>query len=148
MKVREAFHGITKVFLDTAPVVYYVEAHPTFGEIARTAFTAIGDKQIQAIVSPVTLAECIALPIRLGQLDVQKIYKNLLTNTDGISMVDIDAAIGEQAAELRIRYGFKLPDALQVATAIAFGCDAFLTNDAALKRVKELRTIVLLELES
>jgi predicted nucleic acid-binding protein len=148
MKVGDAFDGITKVFLDTAPVIYYVEAHPTFGNVAREAFTLISDGKTQAIASPVTLAECVALPIKLGQLDVRQIYKNLLTNTDGILLVDIDAAIGDRAAELRIRYGFKLPDALQVATAISSGCDAFLTNDAALKKVKELRVIVLLDLES
>lgn len=147
MKVWDAFNGITKVFLDTAPVVYYVEAHPNFGEVARTAFMLISDEHIQAVSSPVTLAECVVLPIKLGQLDVQQIYKNLLTNTPGISMIDIDAAIGEQAAGLRIRYGLKLPDALQVATAISSGCDGFLTNDAALKKVKELRVLVLLELE-
>ncbi|MEA5567068.1 hypothetical protein [Anabaena sp. UHCC 0399] len=36
----------------------------------------------------------------------------------------------------------QLPDALQIATAISSGCDAFLTNDAALQRVLELRILV------
>ena len=61
MKVGTAFHGITKVFLDTAPVVYYVEAHPTFGSVTRAAFMLISDEQIQLVASPVTLAECLAL---------------------------------------------------------------------------------------
>jgi predicted nucleic acid-binding protein len=148
MRVSDAFDGITKVFLDTAPVVYYVEAHPTFGTVARAAFTLISDGKIQAIASPVTLAECVTLPIKLDRLDIRQVYRNLLTSTDGILLVGIDAAIGELAAELRIRYGLKLPDALQVATAISSGCDAFLTNDAALKKVKELRVLVLLDLEN
>ena len=147
MKVTDAFNGVAKIFLDTAPIVYYVEAHPIFGDVARAIFSLINEMQIQAVASPVTLAECVALPIRLGQLDVKQVYTNLLTNTEGVLMVDIDAAIGEQAAELRIQYGFKLPDALQVATAIASGCDAFLTNDTALKKVKELRVLVLIDLE-
>jgi predicted nucleic acid-binding protein len=40
-----------------------------------------------------------------------------------------------------------LTDAFQVAVAIASGCDAFLTNDIALKRVTELGVIVLDEME-
>jgi predicted nucleic acid-binding protein len=40
-----------------------------------------------------------------------------------------------------------LPDALQAAVALVAGCDAFLTNDAVLKRVTELRVITLDEVE-
>ncbi|MFA0763852.1 MAG: hypothetical protein XFASWVDF_001578, partial [Candidatus Fervidibacter sp.] len=37
--------------------------------------------------------------------------------------------------------------ALQLATAIKAGCDAFLTNDATLKKVTELKVLVLSELQ-
>jgi predicted nucleic acid-binding protein len=61
--------------------------------------------------------------------------------------VKTDAAIAQRAAEMRVRYNLKLPDALQIATAIASNCDAFLTNDAQLNRVMELRVMVISELE-
>lgn len=51
------------------------------------------------------------------------------------------------AADFRARYNLSLPDALQAAVALVAGCDAFLTNDAALKRVTELRVITLDEVE-
>lgn len=41
----------------------------------------------------------------------------------------------------------RTPDALQIAAALVAGCEAFLTNDAGLKRVTELRVLVLDELE-
>ncbi len=41
----------------------------------------------------------------------------------------------------------RTPDALQVATALAAGCAALLTNDARLQRVTELRVLVLDEIE-
>jgi predicted nucleic acid-binding protein len=62
-------------------------------------------------------------------------------------MVEINAVIGQKSAELRVQYKFKLPDALQIATAMYYECDAFLTNDIDLKRVKELRIIVLEDLK-
>jgi predicted nucleic acid-binding protein len=147
MKLSDALEGVTKVFLDTSSVVYYVEAVPAFAKVARVVFALIGEGQIQGVVSPVTLAECVTLPIRLGQVELRQRFTDLLTGTDGILLVNIDAAIGQRAAELRIRYGLKLPDALQVAVAISAGCEAFLTNDVALKRVTELRILPLVELE-
>jgi predicted nucleic acid-binding protein len=41
----------------------------------------------------------------------------------------------------------KIDDALQVATALNSSCEAFLTNDSNLKRVTQLRVLVLDELE-
>lgn len=62
--------------------------------------------------------------------------------------VEINAAIAREAARIRVHYNLQLPDALQVAAALIDGCEAFLTNDAALKRVTELRVLVVCELES
>jgi predicted nucleic acid-binding protein len=147
MKLNDALQGVNKVFLDTSPVIYYVEAVPAFAEVVRGIFTLIGKGQIQGVVSPVTLAECVTLPIRLGQVELRERFTDLLTATDGIVLVNIDATIAQQAAELRIRYGLKLPDALQLAVGFCAGCEAFLTNDVALKRVTELQVLVLGELE-
>jgi predicted nucleic acid-binding protein len=44
---------------------------------------------------------------------------------------------------LRARYNLRTPDALQVATALVRRCEAFLTNDARLKRVTEIRVLTL-----
>jgi predicted nucleic acid-binding protein len=41
--------------------------------------------------------------------------------------------VSQKAADIRVRYGLKLPDALQIASALVAGCDAFLTNDAGQK---------------
>ena len=53
--------------------------------------------------------------------------------------------VGMHAAELRARYNLGLADALQFAVALKAGCDIFLTNDIALKRVTELEVVVLNE---
>ncbi len=147
MKLSDAFQGVNKVFLDTSPVIYYVEAVPAFAEVAKGIFTLIGKGQIQGIVSPVTLAECVTLPVQMGQLELRQRFTDLLTATEGILLINIDAGIAQEAADLRIRYSLKLPDALQVATAIAANCEVFLTNDMALTRVKELKIFTIVELE-
>jgi len=59
----------------------------------------------------------------------------------------IDQDVAHQAAELRATYNITLADALQIAVALHMGCEAFLTNDGALERVKELRVLVVEKLE-
>lgn len=147
MKISDAFGGINKVFLDTAPVIYYVEGTSGFAEVANSIFKLLSEGSFQGVASPVTLAECLVMPIRLGQAQPQQDFIDLLTNTDAISFVPITVSVSQKAAKIRVRYGLKLPDALQVATALVAGCDAFLTNDAALQRVTELRILVLGALE-
>jgi predicted nucleic acid-binding protein len=57
-------------------------------------------------------------------------------------LVSIDHEIGKQAAELTARYNITLPDALQIACALGAGSQSFLTNDATLRRVTELKAMV------
>ena len=75
-----------------------------------------------------------------------KISERLQTVTT-IAFISIDDQIANRAADLRVRHNLTLPDAFQAAVALAAGCDAFLTNDATLKRVTELTVIVLNEVE-
>jgi len=74
-------------------------------------------------------------------------FRDVITAGINTRYVGVDA-VAEQAAELRARYNLKLADSFQIAAAIAAGCDAFLTNDAALKRVSEITILVLDELEA
>lgn len=65
---------------------------------------------------------------------------------DGVVFVEINASIAREAARIWVRYNLHLADALQVVAAIIAGCETFLTNDTTLKRVIELRVLVLGEL--
>jgi predicted nucleic acid-binding protein len=146
MKIESALQGISRLYLDTAPVVYYVEGVAPFFPIVDRVFQQIESNMFVAITSPVTLSECLVIPVRSGMVALKQDFVDLLTNTEGVILEDIDAAVGQSAAEIRAKYNFKLPDALQIAAAIAAGCEAFLTNDVQLKRVKELRVLVVGEL--
>jgi predicted nucleic acid-binding protein len=62
-------------------------------------------------------------------------------------MLSIDREIAERAAHIRATYNIRIPDALQLGAALSAGCEAFLTNDHDLRRVTDLRVLVLEELE-
>jgi len=98
--------------------------------------------EIEAVISPVTLAECMVQPIQRKDIKLQEDFVDFLLAGEPIFMVDTDTKIGYQAAYLRAKYSLKIPDALQVATAIRSGCEALLTNDDQFRRVSELRVLM------
>lgn len=70
-----------------------------------------------------------------------------MTRTRNVETVAISHGIAIRAADVRARYRLKPADALQVATAIERGCDAFLTADSDFKRVTEIPVLDIKELE-
>lgn len=148
MKIDSALQNVTHLFLDTAPVIYYVEKNPQYFAIVEFVFDQIDNSSITAVTSPVTLAECLVVPYRLGDTKLQQDFLDLIASGNNTVFVNIDHRVGTQAAEFRARYNITLPDALQIASALAAGAQAFLTNDATLKRVTEVEVIVLGELSA
>jgi len=148
MKIEDAFENVEIVFLDTAPVIYYVEENPNYFAIAKSIFDdLIENKTRLAVISPVTLAECLVTPLRNGIVQRQQDFIDFLKDESKISFEIIDEETGQEAAIFRAKYNLKLPDALQVAVALQANCDALLTNDVIFKRVTEIPIIILGELE-
>lgn len=147
MKIDEALADIDALGFDTAPIIYFVEAHPHYDSLVTEIFRRVAAKAIQGVTSVITLTEVLVHPFRQSNLRLGEEYRALLLTSRDFLMLPINASIAEQAADLRARYGLRTPDALQIATALAAGCTAFLTNDARLQRVTELRVLVLDELE-
>jgi predicted nucleic acid-binding protein len=81
-----------------------------------------------------------------GLLDLVADYTDLITNADNTEFINIDRRVGERAAQLRAQYHLTLPHALQVASALTYRCDAFLTNDIELRRITDIRVLVLGEI--
>ncbi|MEH2211414.1 type II toxin-antitoxin system VapC family toxin [Nostoc sp.] len=144
MKISDALAGVSRLFLDTAPVIYFVERNPQFVDLVDPIFDRL-EADITAVVSAITLSECLVGAIRLGLVDLEQAFVDVLQQ-EQVVFVEINANIAREAARIRVHYNLQLPDALQVATAIIAGCETFLTNDTALKRVIELRVLVVGEL--
>ncbi|MDX2033497.1 MAG: type II toxin-antitoxin system VapC family toxin [Blastocatellia bacterium] len=147
MNVSAAVQNVSRLFLDTAPVVYLVEKNPEYLSRVKAIFAGIDNGRLEAVTSPVTLAECLVFPIRHDQVKLQQDFIDVIVYGPNTSFAEIDQQTGEIAAQLRAKHNLRLPDALQIAAAIQNDCDAFLTNDTGLKRVRELRILVIDELE-
>ena len=148
MTIEQSLEGVTRLFLDSAPVIYAVEENPQYLPIVREIFARIEESSPIGVTSPVTLAECLVRPYRLGQTELQQQYIELFFQTENIIFQPItNPSIALEAAQIRARYNLQLPDAFQIAVALAAGCEAFLTNDVTFRRVTELRILVLDELK-
>ncbi len=145
MRISDALTGVSHLFLDTAPVIYFVERNPQFVDLVDPIFERLS-VDITAVVSGITLSECLVGAIRLGLADLEQAFVDVLQQ-DEVVFVEINAAMAREAARIRVHYNLQLPDALQVAAALMANCEAFLTNDDALKRVTELKVLVVGELE-
>ncbi len=142
MRIAEWLPTASRLFLDTAPIIYYTEKHPIYYEVVAPVFQAIDAGNLIAVTSVITLAEVLVHPYIRGLADLQEDYFDLVVRGTNVEFVLQDEQIGRLAAQLRAQYRVELPDALQVATALLTNCDAFLTNDAELERIQDLSVIV------
>ena len=147
MKFAEQLESLRQVFLDTAPVIYFVEKNPDFAEKVQPIFSKLDEGTLTAVVSPITLAECLVLPYKIPNPDIAQVFSDLLVNSESVLFYPIDEVIADRAADLRAHYNITLTDAFQPAVAIQAECNAFLTNDIDLKRVTEIPITILSEAE-
>ena len=146
MTMDTALSGVSHLGLDTSPLIYFVEAHAGYDTLVTNIFQRFSDGRLVGVTSTITLTEVLVQPIRHGSHELYQRYLTLLLNSYNFSTLPIDSVIAERAADLRARYNLRTPDALQVAVALENRCEAFVTNDSGLKRVVELKVLVLDEL--
>ena len=131
---------------DTAPIIYFIEEHEVFGEIADEIFKMIKDDfSYHSFSSVITITEVLTQPLRRSRRDIYEKYRRFLLNSSNFVIYPIDPIVAEKAAELRAKYGIKTPDAIQLAVGIENNGTLFITNDNDLKRVDEINVQVLKE---
>ena len=143
----DAFRGVSHLGIDTAPFIYFVEAYPRYDELVTEIFRRIDEGAILGVTSSITLTEVLIHPLQAGDAHLAQEYRDLLLHSEHLATYPVDAAVAERAADLRARYRLRIPDALQIAVALEAGCQAYLTNDAAMQRVGELSVLILDDLQ-
>ena len=135
-----------RIFLDTAPLIYFIEGHSIYQDKLSEYFSANDNGEFVFITSSITLLEVLVKPIKEKKTRLVSQYKNILLNAEGIQIFEISNEIAEKAAQLRSQYSLRTPDALQIATALIHGADYFFTNDQRLSSVTEIDIVTLLDL--
>ena len=144
MTLSEELSRINSIFIDTSPIIYYIEAHPQFGPLAKEVVRAFQSENLSAYSSVITLAEVLAKPTETGDERLARKFAQFLKYGKDLTMIEISERIAEAAGRLRGRYPFlKTVDAIQLAAALEVGAGAFLTNDVKLQQFNELKVLAL-----
>ncbi|HXU09766.1 MAG TPA: PIN domain-containing protein [Blastocatellia bacterium] len=132
------------VYIDTARLIYSVEKHPEYEASLRPLWAASKSAEIQVITSELALLETLVGPLKHGDAVLADVYSELLTATE-MRLLPITLDVLRDAARLRADTNMKTPDAIHAATALAAGCDLFVTNDGGFRRVAALPVVIISE---
>ena len=120
------------VVVDTAPFIYVLEAHPQFSSQFTGVFKAADEGHLRIALSTITLAEVLTGPFKAGQTALAKRYEKALSQ---YILVPVSSQVAALAAQLRAQYRLRLPDAIQLATALDIGAAALVTHDRDFSQV-------------
>lgn len=132
----------TKLYLDTAPIIYAIEEHEVYWTELQPIWTAFAAGEIQVVTSEISLLETLVHPIRDNNSKLADTYNELLTESE-VFLIPISTEILRAAAELRANHNLKTPDAIHAATAVASGCQHLIANDSGFRRLTSIDVIIL-----
>src|SRR5215831_7251785 len=113
-----------RLYLDAAPVIYVVEQVKPYAAVVDAQ---LSDSATVVVVSDLTRMECRVKPLRDGNTDLLRDFDDFFAKVAEI--ISLAREVIDHATLIRARHGFKMPDAIHLASAIVSGCDIFLTND-------------------
>lgn len=143
LKLITLLKGAESIFIDTSSFIYYIEEHEKYIEAVDPLFSHISQGRIIGYTSFITLSEVLTKPIEEKNKKLVCKDEDLLTNSKGLILTDMDKNIAVESAKLRVKYRMKIPDAIQVTSGLVNGAKVFITNDSNLKKIKEIKVIVL-----
>jgi predicted nucleic acid-binding protein len=127
-----------RIAIDTSVFIYYLEANPSYVDMADEVFTWLERSPHTAVTSTLTMTELLVQPYRERNETLVNQYFGLLSLFPNLDWVAPDLAVADTAAQIRAEHRLRTPDALQAATAICRGATAILTNDPDFARVAEV----------
>lgn len=131
----------SRIGVDTNCLIYLAESQGS--ERQRFLRERVFDGNRDIVLSTLALAEILVKVYQSG-LSAAAV-RTALESLPGVQFVAPSADIAQQAARIRAEGGFRLPDAIHVATAAVSGAEAFLTNDSRLERPSAGIAILLLD---
>ena len=104
------------LLLDSAPIIYVLEAHPKFGPRFEPIFAAHAAGRLRFAVTTITIVEVLTGPLRAANEALARRYRAVLESWQPI---ELNVDITESAARLRASLRLGLADAVQAASALA-----------------------------
>lgn len=131
------------VGVDSSVFIYAFEQNNQFEPLCRVIFERAQAGKYHLITSAVSVAEVLVRPFQKKSIDFIEGYEAMVANLANFELVSVDYHTAKAAAQLRAEYRILLPDAIQLAAAITHQATLFITNDRALKKVRDIKVLYL-----
>lgn len=134
------------VGLDTMVFIYHFEENQAYSPLTFSIFESLEKGNFNGITSILTLLEILVKPKKENNLLLTERYKLLFETFPNLQVKEINENIADIASTLRANYNINTPDAIQIATSLEAKADIFITNDATLKKISEIKVLLLSEM--
>lgn len=132
-----------KIGIDASVFIYLFEDKGVLGASAAKWLSRVEEGKVSGIFSALGLIEILTGPKKTDQNELVRQYKSYITKFPNLDIVGLNEDIVDLSSDLRATYSLTTPDAIHIASAICGGADAFVTNDKALMKVKEIAVTLL-----
>ena len=132
--------------LDTMVFIYHFEENQVYSPLTFSIFESLEKGNFNGITSILTLLEILVKPKKENNLLLTERYKLLFETFPNLQVKELNENIADIASTLRANYNINTPDAIQIATSLEAKADIFITNDTSLKKVKEIKVLLLSEM--
>ncbi len=131
------------VYVDANSAIYSIEKIEPYNSLLLSMWQGAQAGDFRIVSSELLLLETLVKPLRTADAVLEASFRALLLSSHELRLMPITISILDSAAHLRAATGLKTPDAIHAATALAVGCDLFVTNDRNLTRVPGLAIALL-----
>ena len=133
----------SRIYIDTAPFIYYLEMNALYFDRTRTFFKNCYENHTPLVTSAVTVEEYCIHPLSLGDEKSAEDFQAFISGMN-IDVVPCDRLIALEAARIRAKYkAIKALDAIHLATALFSECQVFVTNDKQLRQIHEINVVTM-----
>lgn len=134
---------LKRVALDSNIFIYNLEENVEFLKFTNIIFERLLSDKLKATTNIISLTEILSFP---GAADREEDLIQEFILIPNLEIIDVNSEIAIEAARIIREYKFRLPDAVQLATAVYGKAQVFLTNDDRLNKFKELKVLLLKEI--
>lgn len=145
--VRDLLTRHRRLALDSSVLIYLLEGDPARADAVATLLDDAAEAGSTCILATIGIAEVLAGPARAGDGAGFEMLAAAVRAL-GLEHPVLDVRMAEDAAWISGAAGAGLPDAMHLASAIAAGATAFVTNDRAIRSRPNLEVVYLDDLIS
>lgn len=130
---------------DTNVLIYHLEGLEPYVDLTRAFLRLLASRSLRLILSPITIAEVLAGPYRKDDRAGVEVAESFIEGLPNTEIGEVNLEVADRAAWLRTR-GFRMPDALVMATAVVHSADVVITNDPGFRtKIRNLPPVMLLD---